>query len=344
LRFNPGTIYFVRETTDDQGGLSTSVKIGLVEDPRTAQQRLSEHQTGNPRRLVLNEDHLIHTDAVKYVESQLHKTFAPHRISGEWFRFESEAAVREAAGLAQTYAKQVGEKMPSFEKAKTLKLVLSEGDILGASETILGIAKEVSLASVTLDAYDQLISRIDSVFKNVIAEEGHVALERIIKVINVVPDPAFSVAEFKKELKTSRPELIEKCIVEEPKLSEDFKLLFELTSDAISKEVTDYISTANSVIEKSIAEKDYFRLNELKLEVKRLKAPLEWIVESGEADIKVECGTAPGIEGVCSWVRKITTKKSFSSGILRELEPELYERFVIQKEPYTREVFIGYKA
>jgi hypothetical protein len=320
------------------------VKIGLVEDPRTAQQRLSEHQTGNPRRLVLNEDQLVHTDAVKYVESQLHKTFAPHRISGEWFQFDSEAVIREAVALAQSYSKQVGERMPFFEKAKNLKLVLSEGNIRGATDSLLGVAKDVALASVTIDAYRQLISNIDSVFKNVIAEEGSVALEKIIRVINVVPDPAFSVTEFKKEFKTSRPELIEKCTVEEPKLSEIFELLVVLTSDAISKEVQEYIATANSVIEKAILEKDYFRLNELKLEVMRLKAPLEWIVESGEADIKVECGTAPGIEGICSWVRKITPKKSFSSGILFELEPDLYERFVLQKEPFTREVFIGYKA
>lgn len=344
MRFNPGTIYFVREAADSKGGLTVNVKIGLVEDPRTAQQRLAEHQTGNPRKLFLDEAQLVHTDAVKYVESQLHKTFAPHRISGEWFHFESEAIINDAVALAKEYALAVGKQMPTFETARKLARTLSDGSVLSSTPTLLATAKSMAQAAVTLDAYDNLLELIEEVFEVAIAEEGPDSVEGIYKFIDVYPDPAFSVTAFKAEIKKTNPELIAKYTIEEPKFTEKFELLFELDSEELSEDVQEYLAKSAVIIEQATLSKDYFQLNELKLDIARLKAPLDWVVLSSKAEIQVACGLAAEIEGICTWVRKLATTSTFAKGLLFEQEPELFQRFVLPREATKRKVFIGNKV
>jgi hypothetical protein len=344
MRFNPGTIYFVRESIDSQGALSGSVKIGLVEDPRTAYERLAEHQTGNPRRLNLDPDQLVRTDAVKYVESLLHKTYAPNRISGEWFHFENEEAIAKAVEEARKYAKSVGDKMPDLAKAKHLAFVVSAGDPRPATPELVSLGNDLAITKLTIAAYNKLLSSLDTIFGTIIDEEGPEALDGIYKVIDVIPDPAFSVTEFKKAYKTKDPELIAKCTIEEPKFEEDFDLLVELSEGNLPESVRDYVASTELEIEKAQASRDYFRLNELKLEITRLKAPYEWLEVSKEAEIKVFCGTAPGIEGVCDWVRKVGSSKKFMGGILREVNPDLYDEFVLPRKPTQRRIFLGYKS
>ena len=74
-----GEIYFVRERTDN--GFSPFVKIGLVHGIRDSLTRLKEHQTGNPRRLFIDEKQVVRTEAVDRVEAQMHKIFSPKRVS-----------------------------------------------------------------------------------------------------------------------------------------------------------------------------------------------------------------------------------------------------------------------
>ncbi len=64
---------------------SKAVKIGVAEDPRT---RLSALQTGNSQRLVL----LAEMPGDERYERVLHRTFAPQRIRGEWFKNEGALA------------------------------------------------------------------------------------------------------------------------------------------------------------------------------------------------------------------------------------------------------------
>ena len=85
MKLTPGEIYFVRERDVKSGEISPYVKIGIVREgakgPRTSEERLLEHQTGNPRELFLHE--VIATPAVEEIETRLHRAFAEHGVSGE---------------------------------------------------------------------------------------------------------------------------------------------------------------------------------------------------------------------------------------------------------------------
>ena len=87
MQTQPGTIYFVEER--DLLGFPTPnyVKIGLVkenEKGRSSDDRKDEHQTGNPRPLVVVDS--IDTEAnVSTLETMIHQSLAMHRHRGEWF-------------------------------------------------------------------------------------------------------------------------------------------------------------------------------------------------------------------------------------------------------------------
>ena len=52
-----------------------------------------------------------------------------------------------------------------------------------------------------------------------------------------------------------------------------------------------------------------------------------------EAQIKAACGTAKGIEGVCSWNRIQKKTMAFSASILAEEDPELHQKYLVPRKP-----------
>lgn len=73
-------IYFIRS------GISGPVKIGYSKDISGVTSRLSSLQVGNSKKLSIIG--IITGDMKK--EAELHKTFAAHKIRGEWFKSNSD--------------------------------------------------------------------------------------------------------------------------------------------------------------------------------------------------------------------------------------------------------------
>jgi len=67
-----GEVYFIRERDRIDGGNSSYVKIGIVQDASSSdsQKRLHTHQTANPRDLELH--HVTQTPGPYRVERFLH--------------------------------------------------------------------------------------------------------------------------------------------------------------------------------------------------------------------------------------------------------------------------------
>ena len=74
-----GELYFIGEEDIKTGEKSSYYKIGIVRESegRTSVNRLSEHQTGNPRRLLIA--HALETPAVEAVETALPLHSPSHR-------------------------------------------------------------------------------------------------------------------------------------------------------------------------------------------------------------------------------------------------------------------------
>ena len=343
MRLKPGTIYFVRETDRDTGKYSDLVKIGLVEAPRTARQRLSEHQTGNPRKLDL-DNQSVETEAVGYVEAQLHKAFASKRVLGEWFRFQNEAEIAEAVSKARDLAAIAASRTPVFARAEELSGFVSDGDEIPSSPATLKALTDYASSAAALYEYTALAQQVKTVLEATLAEQGPEALEGIYKVIPKYYEPSFSVTQFRKDFGKTHAELIAKCEVKIPKFAGSFEWLLDGVDVALPDEVKANLNRLSTEIDSAIANDDFFALNDLLLQIKEEAAPLEWEIAYLEAEVKQACGTAPGIEGVCTWVRGIKETKKFDPAILADLDPEMYRNGFITKEPSETRIFLGYKS
>ena len=86
---NIGFVYFMTERDLFGYPCGPYVKIGLVkgnDDGRSSFDRRKEHQTGNPREIIIEAEVKTHAQ-VSTLESLVHQRLAKNRIHGEWFNF-----------------------------------------------------------------------------------------------------------------------------------------------------------------------------------------------------------------------------------------------------------------
>ena len=102
----PGQLYFINEQDTQTGVRSNYYKIGIVRDAddRDSENRLLEHQTGNPRKLCIVET--LSMPAVEAVETNLHYLFASKRVMGEWMCFNDDE-LKQAIAKAKELAAQM---------------------------------------------------------------------------------------------------------------------------------------------------------------------------------------------------------------------------------------------
>jgi hypothetical protein len=142
MNLTPGELYFIGEDDPDDGSRTPLVKIGIVKESedRTAETRLEEHQTGNPRRLRML--HTLSPSAVERIETLLHAEFAPRRIGGEWFHLpgaEFEMAIERATA-------RIGEASagsPALQDAEDLKAKTSNGQSLNPDAATLELHRRL---------------------------------------------------------------------------------------------------------------------------------------------------------------------------------------------------------
>mgnify|MGYP003320069050 CR=1 FL=1 len=97
-------IYAFSDSHDQYKGL---LKIGYT--TKTVEERIKEHQTGNPRDIVCV--FALKTEAPFLVEQSLHRLHSSDRIRLEWFEFkeekELENLIDEAKKLDATFSPKI---------------------------------------------------------------------------------------------------------------------------------------------------------------------------------------------------------------------------------------------
>jgi len=326
-----GEIYFVRETVLGSNDVSSFVKIGLVadRDGRDSADRLLEHQTGNPRRLFNQE--VIKTPAVHRVEALMHRLYAPIRVSGEWFNFADETGVNEAINKVKSLAKEMSQYEPIFEKAEELAKVESKDGVIPVTPKIEGIVSRWSIAKTKLSICDDIDDAITSMFVQAIAAGADT--KGAVESKTITPEPKFSVTAFRKdhkELAASFDEYVD-----------DWKQTFKATIDLVSTEALDgefldQLATIESLVAKVAKVEDSYLLNEPKLLLLNLASLAQWDFDLADAELRLEVGDHEGIEGVCTWSRKMGKKAVFNKGRFAEEQPDLWLEYTLSKESFSR--------
>ena len=292
------------------------VKIGLVkgnDDGRSSFERRKEHQTGNPREIIVEAEVKTHAQ-VSTLESLIHQRLAKHRIHGEWFNYGEdgiqpyveltkkinsnlEGQIKDSL-LINQYAliEDNGEELKPSSEAKDI-----HHELIKTKEQIIKFKNKKGLSNLKLRSFDKKFFRdIEGIcfyekikpqekFDRVNFEKDHPKIfeELSVEVIN----PNFTI---KKDLKNKK--------------SKEFKKLEELISSQ---------TLLDEDLSKSInRNKDLVNLHTQWLDAHVELQPFELKKKEYENKLKVLVGEKQGIKDICSWKRK-KIKKITKSALLK---------------------------
>jgi hypothetical protein len=325
MKYQAGEIYFVREH-DRDGVLTHYVKIGLVKSPRTSEDRLIEHQTGNPRRLVIPEGHIVFTEAVSLVEAQLHRRFATDRIGGEWFTFSDPKKLEAAIAASKSLASEVGLATPLLLQADALESQVSNQNMIPATEfaleqvRILAVAKEQEKATKALGA------DIKSLLVGVAIAGGDLGAAATIQ------SKTFKAKFDETKFLMDYPDVAQQYFVDKTGWSQRFVIKYKLPKEfAFEEEFSAQLDEIRGMLPEGKSKVSAIDLEEPLLRLTQLEAITDWDLALSLAKLKIECGLNEGIDGVCTWKREATQKSSFDANKLFEADYELYAQYVLDE-------------
>jgi hypothetical protein len=330
MKLTPGELYFIGERDHLTGEQTPFFKIGIVraDESRTSADRLQEHQTGNPRSLFVH--HVVKTEVVERVETLMHRLFAKQRGSGEWFSFEQEL-LQEAITTAESLAKEATQNAEILKKAAELKTQPSTDEVLPATDELIELRDQHLLAEMTIKAFTTVDNEIKNVLKEALAQGESVGGAAIVKKTS--NKEIFNQNKFKDE----NADLYEKYSEMESRLVQkiDYKKVKDLSvfENLLQDKVYPTISEIQEAISKAVSNQiAKSELNVWHLIVLENIALAEWTKEITDAQIRVAVGITSGIEGICSWNRKMTSKPVFNQEKFKEENFELYKSYLELKE------------
>ena len=324
----PGEIYFLGEKDLKSGEDSPFVKIGLVREneSRGTADRLKDHQTGNPRLLHIVK--IIKTPLVERVETILHGMYATSRVSGEWFNFTG-VTVENAIAEANSLAKSAKNNIQTFIDAEEFKKKKSTSKTIQSTPEITRWYNDYLRCNFQLKQCDDLIKLIQRTLLE--ALKNDLDVKNLLDVQKRKPISKFDEAGFKKKY----PRLWNEFVIINKEMkhrftwtkSKDLKLDLQKLNSGLHDLIAETASlTKSGIVRESTAQK----LQHNYLRALTIQAPLGWKTEIAEANVKVACGSAAGIENVCAWPRTIEERSKIDKDALRVKHLKKYEEFSSQ--------------
>lgn len=321
-----GEIYFIRET--ESGQFSAHTKVGLIsyKKDRSSSDRLPEHQTGNPRKLVIS--HVVVTDCVTAVETYMHRKYASLRGLGEWFQF-NESSLAEAIVFCEQLAARFAKEVDVLNQSKAFKDQVSMGVVGDASAEASQWFKKFVASNSLIQECDSLQNRYEELIRE--AESSGTDTSRNAD-FQIADRNSFDDKGFKEKYETiwrlyaqevstiSGKFVIEKVKQDDPgsfASSPEFQSLRHRFMESID-------SSDDHSVKLETAKGCYLELIGYSKEAKLEK-------DIAEAHLKVLCGTSDGINGICKWKR--TEKLSFAldKKSLETNHPEEFKEFLVVK-------------
>ncbi len=322
----PGEIYFIRERDFLSNQKTNYVKVGLVreKDDRGSEERLLEHQTGNPRELFIHK--VVKTPAVSAIEGLLHGLFAQHRVSGEWFDFNPETLNRCIAE-AEKFAREASDNISIIAEAARLKDVPSEAEVKSPTPQIEEYFRTYTEATFCLSECKSKALTIKDLYIKA-AEEDEEDVNHLVEK----QERKARVSLDKDALLSAHPDIYGKYMVSTHTISGRATFASveygETSMALLGPDTDDFMIEIQKAIEKvEDGEEKVDFLQDFELELTQLTTAAEWLQEIAMANIKAFCGQASEVAGVLKWVRKQTTKEAFDEKSFKENEPALYEEF-----------------
>jgi hypothetical protein len=342
LSLKHGWLYFLGEEDYQTGTRSHFVKIGITAGDRPVSERMDDHQTGNPRRII--ELCSIRTPFVDNLETHLHHRFASSRVHGEWFGLN-------ARGLAAAIdeANKVNDEMLAMaakaKRAEDMSAKPSDGTTKKASDKARRlhaqyIAAESERARLKLEQ-----SLIETELRRLTSDSAGISGITVQSMTD--PSPRLDASA----LKAARPSLYQKFVNEKESFSKRFSITDKPTPAKAHKGLNKQLNKASERLA---------TISSVKADGKRRSAPsknlhAEWLLKHSEIaefaftasrlelEIKSICGTAEEVEGVCTWKRGNKVSESFDGAGFKKAHPRIWARFASIPNPQVRLVVHRYR-
>jgi hypothetical protein len=329
-----GELYFIGEFDLKLGQRTDFFKIGIVrhgaKEERTSQDRLLEHQTGNPRRLEVI--YKLDCDAVEAIETNLHYRLAPHRVYGEWMRLD-EKSLQTAIEEAQFLKEQMVQTVQVFEEAEQLKLQVSKEEKLPPSiDSDIWYAKAQDskvlskACELEMEKYKELLTKA--------LDQGE-----DVSIFITRKQRAGSSKLDEESLKKKHPEIFSKFSVSESKVKGRFLVTlvkeWKNSLDVINPGAGDTLKEFASEVAKAETNGITSALHNLYLGIVSLKAYADWEEELAKTQLRKLCSDFEGITGICTWKRVEQVEEKFNKDLFAQEHPELNAEFTLVSQPIT---------
>lgn len=312
----PGTLYVIGEEDIFGGAPSPYFKIGIVRDERTPESRLKEHQTGNPRKLVIRES--VSVAAVEYLETHLHHRLATRIAFSEWFRL-TDSDYQLLVSTARELATELESQVPLVKSAVEFESVVSNGLVIDAPADVQTLHESSMPQVLQAKRFGGAIKTVTDRLRTI-----HSAVEP-----EVVPVSGTKVVTYERQNFNAQL-----CLEENPHLMDLYRKVKISGSFLLAK---------HKPSESAVADFDPLRLhldsgpediaNFSDTDLETAKRVLDehaslatWERMHHEAAIRAAIGVNDGIEGIAKWKR--AEKVSFDAPRFKLADPELYAKYV----------------
>lgn len=333
MSFKAGELYLIGEVDLRTSEDLPFYKIGIVRDKdnRSTEDRLREHQTGNPR--LLKAHWVIRTPVVEQIETTLHGRFAPWRISGEWFHLD-ETQKSVVHKTTKDLATQAEKKEDFLKTAEELKNKVPGDTMLKPSKEAINLHKQLGMTKANLSASKSAINKLKTFFDS-LHREGH-EVSDYYSLNRRVGTLEFNEDAFKEK----HPKLWQKYLVNKSSVDPRFLLTelnaFKRDESLLKPELRDLIEKIDQALNSPKPSKPFMnQMHGHYLEILTIQSPLEWDDELMEAELKAICGNHAGIEGLCTWNRRVRESTSFDKTAFKNEHPDKWDLFTTSRPETT---------
>ena len=332
IKLTPGNLYFIRDIDYITKEIGRYVKIGIVTNERKTEDRLKDHQTGNPRGIYQVAE-LTDVPFVERLETQLHYEYNEKWITGEWFLLndkEVKSVVKRAEALK---AQQLFDKPLIEDVLLKIQNKVSNGKVKSANKNALTLEKNIIKLKGEINLYKAKIEISKFEFYKLLGSNG--SIDGVLKIKYSPSKLTFD----EKAFQLAHPTLHKKFVLpREDKFNHTFNYTnkdqyslgnVDPTIAALKKALgtTSYNQAQLKGIQKRTKQIEQLHADHL-IMLKELKWR-EYELEILEYQLQKLVGPYDGIDGICTWKRFYSPQTdAFNVAAFKEKHPKIYTAFV----------------
>jgi len=340
IKLTPGNLYFIRDIDYLTGEIGKYVKIGIVTNDRKTEDRLKDHQTGNPRGIYPIAE-VKDVPFVERLETQLHYEHNEKWITGEWFLLDDKEVKAVVKRAEELKAQQLLDKSLIEDVLLKVQKKISNGQLKSASKKSRDLEKNIIQLKGELNVLKAKIEISKYEFYALLGANG--SIDGVLRIKYTASKLTFDEKAFQK----AHPVMYDKFVLPRP---DTFKHTFNYTNKGeyslgfvdpaihaaqAALGATIYTQGQLSGVQKRSKKIELLHADHLRL-LKETKWR-EYELETMEYQLQKLVGVYDGIDGICTWRRFYALQSdAFNVTAFKEKHPKIFEAFLTKP---SNEVF-----